>query len=101
MTKGEAFHQYQHMSADEKRTFDRWLRLNAVVATVFAAGLLAMSLASTFTPGPRSALAQNILGIDVSAAAKNHRQNEFLSVRELMLRTDVNQLPEHKVHEPY
>jgi hypothetical protein len=101
MTNGEVFQRYQRMSADEKRTFDRWLRLNAVVATVFAAGLLAMSLASTFTPGPRSALAQDRPGIDVSAAAKNHTQNEFLPVRELMLRTDVNQLPEHKVHEPY
>jgi hypothetical protein len=33
------------MSAEDRHTFDRWLKANAVVGSIFAAGLFAMALA--------------------------------------------------------
>jgi hypothetical protein len=41
MTKGEMLAQYNNLSPEERRAFDRWLQANAVVAAVFAIALAA------------------------------------------------------------
>jgi hypothetical protein len=102
MTKSDMITKYSDLTAEDRRSFDRWLRANVAIASIVALGLFAMAVASgPSTPGPRSASAQGARGIDVSAVAKNHMQNEVLSVEELMLRMDLNALPETKVDEPY
>jgi hypothetical protein len=41
-----------NMSPDDRHTFDRWLKANAVVGAVFVAGLLAMSLVGSQSGTP-------------------------------------------------
>ena len=53
---------YRDMSPEDRRTFDRWLKANAVVGLMFAAGLFAMALAGS--TGRRDATVAN--NIDVS-----------------------------------
>ena len=38
MTKGELLAKYRDLSPEDQRQFDRWLKANAVVATIFASG---------------------------------------------------------------
>jgi hypothetical protein len=44
MTKGQIFAKYKHLSPEDQRTFDRWLRANAIVGSLLWAGLLAIAL---------------------------------------------------------
>jgi hypothetical protein len=46
MGKG-ILHEYQKLSAEDRRTFNRWMSANAILATVFAAGIVAMAIASS------------------------------------------------------
>jgi hypothetical protein len=39
------FDQYKTLSPDDRRTFDRWLKGNAVFGSIMAAGLVAMAVA--------------------------------------------------------
>jgi hypothetical protein len=43
-SKGQILLQYRTMSPQDQATFRRWLRLNAVVGSILAAGLVAMAL---------------------------------------------------------
>src|SRR5262245_24532676 len=47
MAKGKIFQQYKLLSHEDQRTFDRWLKANAVVGLLLAAGLVAMALAGS------------------------------------------------------
>jgi hypothetical protein len=44
MTKGEILAQYKNLSPEDRRSFDRWLRGNAVVGSIFGVALVAMAL---------------------------------------------------------
>jgi hypothetical protein len=93
MTKGEMFASLKHMSTEDQRTFDRWLRTNMVIASIIGAGLVAMALAGAGADpeaiGPRSAIA------DVGPVATP------LSPYELMLRLPPDALPVEQVAEPF
>ena len=41
---GQILAQYKTMSSEDQATFHRWVRLNAVLGSIMAAGLLAMAL---------------------------------------------------------
>jgi hypothetical protein len=104
MTKSELLLQYRDtMSAHARRRFDRWLKANAAIATLFSVGLIAMAVMSGSNPSaPRTAAAERFFSqVDVSSAAKHHVQNEMLSVEELTIRTPMDQLPVQRVDEPY
>ena len=45
MGNGKIFDQYKPLSPDDRRTFDRWLKGNAVIGSIMAAGLVAMAIA--------------------------------------------------------
>jgi hypothetical protein len=45
--KGQVFQQASKLSAADRQTFNRWLKGNAVVAFVMAAGLVAMVMAGS------------------------------------------------------
>src|SRR5262249_8640910 len=51
MGKGRTAFHYRRLSAEDQRTFDRWLKANAIVAAILATGLIAMAL----SVGPRDA----------------------------------------------
>ena len=65
MSKGDIVRQYRAMSPEDRRTFDRWLKANAVIGSIFAAGLFAMALAGA--AGPRDPTAA--INIDASKVA--------------------------------
>jgi hypothetical protein len=59
------------MSPEDRHTFDRWLKANAVVGSIFAAGLFAMALAGS--AGPRTAsVTKTTDASKVAASEKNH-----------------------------
>ena len=39
-----ASREFQNMSPEDQHTFDRWIRANAVVGSIFALGMLAMAV---------------------------------------------------------
>jgi len=43
-SNGQALHQYRTMSPQDQAEFGRWLRLNTVVGSILAAGLVVMAL---------------------------------------------------------
>ena len=44
MDKGYLLSWRKSMSSEDRRTFDRWLKGNATVGAIFAAGLVAMAV---------------------------------------------------------
>jgi hypothetical protein len=76
MGKSEAALNYKSMSLEDRRSFDRWLKANAIFGMIFAAGVVAMAFAGARTVGSRDAtMAENRDASDVAAAAARSRQN--------------------------
>jgi len=46
MHTGDTIRNYVDLSAEEQRSFDRWLRVNVIAGTIAVAGLVAMALAA-------------------------------------------------------
>src|SRR5262249_35420218 len=46
---------YSRLSPEDQRTFDRWLKANAIVGAIFATGLIAMALTASGSVGPEGA----------------------------------------------
>jgi len=42
--------EYQNMSPEDQRKFDRWLQSNAIFGSIFAIGMLAMALTALVVP---------------------------------------------------
>src|SRR5262249_59327792 len=59
MTKGEIIAQYRTMSEADRRTFDRWLKLNMVIGSLFTAALLFMAFGGPDLVAPNAAVAQS------------------------------------------
>jgi hypothetical protein len=57
------------MSAEDQRTFDGWLKANAVISLIFVAGIVAMALAGSRSLEPRdAAVADNSKSSNVVAS---------------------------------
>ena len=75
MGKSDAALNYKSMSPEDRRSFDRWLKANAIFGLIFAAGVVAMAFAGSRTVGLRDAtMADNRDASDVAAAAARNRQ---------------------------
>jgi hypothetical protein len=94
MTKGDIHRIYRNMSAQDQRAFERWLKANVVVASVFAAGFIAMALAGADALGPGDAAAK-------SAVATNRQITVLPSAFELMSGLAPHQLSTIQVDEPF
>jgi hypothetical protein len=68
MTKREIL-QYKNLSTNDQRTFDRWLKANAVAGLLFWVVAIAMA---TSNPGPREASAKSPRAIEFGAFEKGH-----------------------------
>lgn len=55
MGKSDAALNYKSMSPEDRRSFDRWLRANAIFGLILAAGVVAMAFAGSRTVGSRDA----------------------------------------------
>jgi hypothetical protein len=83
MEKGE-IPQNHKMLPQDQREFDRWLKANAIISSIFVAGLLAMALAGANSAGPRdSAVANNTKASDVAASEQRRGQTTALSPNDL------------------
>jgi hypothetical protein len=91
MTRGQIVTSYKALSVEDQRTFDGWLRANAVIGTLFAAALIAMAFGGSRAslPGPTPAMAT-----EAAVAA------EPLSPFEMMRRVDPAQLPVQQIQDP-
>jgi hypothetical protein len=75
MGKSDAALNYKSMSPEDRCSFDRWLRANAIFGLILAAGVVAMAFAGSRTVGSRDAtMADNRDASDVAAAAARNRQ---------------------------
>jgi hypothetical protein len=78
---------YKIMFSEDQRTFDRWLKENAIVGLIFAAGLVAMALAAADSAGPRNTVVANSTKTsDVAASERRREQTGVSSAREIMVR---------------
>ena len=101
MTKSELVaRMYKDLSAQERVAFDRWLKANAIIASVFAAALVAIAMAGSNATGPREASAESGEVKKVSRPAK-HRGPRQVSPHELTIQFAPDQLPVMQVDEPY
>ena len=61
--------EYERMSPEDRRTFDRWISANAILGAVFAVGMLAMAVAGTNSPGqPDAAIAASLSAPNIAKA---------------------------------
>jgi hypothetical protein len=75
MGRSDATLNYQSMSPEDQRSFDRWLKANAIFGMIVAAGVVAMAFAGSRIAGSRDAtMADNRDASDVAAAAARSRQ---------------------------
>ena len=64
---------YKMLSPEDRHTFDRWLRVNAVVGLIFVLGLAAMAVAGSYVVGPREvAVATGGKATDGAASELRH-----------------------------
>jgi hypothetical protein len=71
---GIAFY-YTRLSREDRRTFDRWLKANAIVGAIFATGLIVMALTGSRSVGSRDAeVASRTKASDVAVSEQRWRQ---------------------------
>jgi hypothetical protein len=97
MTKGEIIGQYKTMSAQDQRTFDRWLKANLVIGSAISAGLLFMAFGGPTLVTPGSAVADGKPTIESSAPIPGRAMTPF----DLMIRIAPDALPVEQVDEPF
>jgi len=62
--------QYEKMSLEDQRTFDRWIKANAAFGAVLALGILAMAVAGVNATGPELATSASPKASNVLAAER-------------------------------
>jgi len=60
--------QYEKMSLEDQRTFNRWIGANAIFGAVLALGLLAMAVAGSKAPGSDTAISASLKISNIVAA---------------------------------
>lgn len=69
MAEGRLSESYQKMSAEDRMEFNRWLKANAVVASIFSAALVAMAFVGS----------QNSGLIETAAGLRTDSRSEFVA----------------------
>ena len=81
---------YGRLSPEDQRTFDRWLKANAIVGAIFATGLIAMALTGSKSVGPRDAeAASSTKASDVAASEQRWRQPGIVTTQDPKLRSKL------------
>ena len=87
MGKGGISFHYRGLSPEDQRTFDRWLKANAVVGAIFATGLVVMALTGARSVAPRDAeLASRTKASDVAVSEQRSRQPGVVTTQDPMIR---------------
>jgi hypothetical protein len=66
---------YQRMSVEDQIQFDRWLKANAVVASIFTAAVVAMAFVGGQNSGPADASTAGIRTVSKSELLASDRTN--------------------------
>jgi hypothetical protein len=75
MGKGGIASYRRGLSREDRRTFDRWLKANAIVGAIFASGLIVMALTGSRSVGPRDAqIASRTKASDVAVSEQRWSQ---------------------------
>jgi hypothetical protein len=83
---GIAFY-YTRLSREDRRTFDRWLKANAIVGAIFATGLIVMALTGSRPVGPRDAeVASKTKASDVAVSEQRWRQPGVMTTQDPTIR---------------
>jgi hypothetical protein len=78
---------YRGLSREDRRTFERWLKANAVVGAIFATGLVVMALTGSRSVGPRDAeLASRTKASNVAVSEQRWRQPGVVTIQDPMIR---------------
>jgi hypothetical protein len=93
MTKHE-IRQYKSVTSEDQRTFDRWLKVSAVVGSIFAAVVVVIAIAAS-DPGPRDAGATSPKS--TASGTSEWRRSAY----ELMIGIAPHQLPVERVDRPF
>lgn len=91
MRKGDILRKLKTMPPEDRRVFDRWLKANAIFGLIFAAGIIAMALAGSYSAGPRHAATANStkasdVAADFPALKPRHGRTGVLSTNEVIVR---------------
>jgi len=90
MGKGGAASYYRRLSPEDQRTFDRWLKANAIVGAIFAIGLIAMALTGSRSVGPRDAeVASKTKASDVAVSEQRGRQPGTVTTQDPKVRSKL------------
>jgi hypothetical protein len=82
MESGYISRTYMKMSPEDQRTFDRWLKANAIIGLIFAVGIIAMAVAGFNSGGSRgAAVAENTKASDVVASGQRRSRAGVQNVR--------------------
>ena len=98
--KSELQAAHTDMFHSDRGVFDRWIRRNLIVGSIFSCGLLIMALAGAdFLIAPSGALANSNKA--ASAASQIPSAPGVPSPFDLMSRPSPHQLPVQQVNEPF
>jgi hypothetical protein len=87
MEKGGIAFYYRGLSREDRRTFDRWLKVNAIVGAIFATGLIVMALTGSRSAGPRDAeVAGRTNASDVAVSEQRRRQPGIVTSQDPKIR---------------
>jgi hypothetical protein len=75
MGEGRPSESYQRMSVEDQIQFDRWLKANAVVASIFSAAVVAMAFFGAQNSGPADTTAAGIRTGSKSESLASDRTN--------------------------
>jgi hypothetical protein len=75
MGEGRPSEFYQKMSAEDRREFNRWLKANAVVASIFSAAVVAMAFVGAQSSGSADRTAAGTRTTSKSEFLSSHRTN--------------------------
>jgi len=81
---------YSRLSPEDQRTFDRWLKANAIVGAIFATGLIAMALTGSGSVGPQDAeVASRTKAPDVAVSEQRSKQPGIVTTQDPKVRSKL------------
>jgi len=76
MGKGNVSSYYKKLSVEDQRTFDRWLKANAILGSIFAVIIIAMALMGSRSVGPGDAAVTSSATSASDVASSQQRRNQ-------------------------
>jgi hypothetical protein len=97
MTKGDLIGQYKTMSAEDRCTFERWIKFNLAAGCLIVAGLLFMAFGGPDLFTPSEAVAKSKAATESAAPVPGRAMSPF----DLMIRIAPDGLPIEQVDQPF